>query len=75
LAFDYTHNNGIETFKDYPYTSGGGATGSCKFDKSKVVFTNKGTGKNIASKNVDAIKTQLALQPVAIGVNGASSYY
>jgi len=37
-AYQYIHKaGGIETEADYPYTSGGGRTGICKFQKAKVV--------------------------------------
>jgi len=36
-AFTYVHSaGGIESSADYPYTSGGGSTGVCKFVASKV---------------------------------------
>jgi len=39
FGFKYTKNYGIETDKDYPFTSGStGITGECKYDKSKVAF-------------------------------------
>jgi len=42
-AYKYVHGaGGIELNKDYPYTSGGGRTGKCKFVKSKVALDIKG---------------------------------
>jgi len=35
-AFAYVKQSGLEDNADYPYTSGGGNTGKCKFDASKV---------------------------------------
>eukprot|EP01116_Phalansterium_solitarium_P012992 TRINITY_DN297_c0_g2_i1.p1 TRINITY_DN297_c0_g2~~TRINITY_DN297_c0_g2_i1.p1 ORF type:complete len:359 (+),score=118.31 TRINITY_DN297_c0_g2_i1:77-1078(+) len=35
-AFAYVQKAGIETDADYPYTSGGGDSGKCKYDASKV---------------------------------------
>jgi C1A family cysteine protease len=35
-AFAYVEKAGLESNADYPYTSGGGNTGHCKYDASKV---------------------------------------
>lgn len=35
-AFAYVKKAGLESNADYPYTSGGGNTGHCKYDASKV---------------------------------------
>eukprot|EP00005_Dracoamoeba_jomungandri_P001068 CAMPEP_0174257530 /NCGR_PEP_ID=MMETSP0439-20130205/6642_1 /TAXON_ID=0 /ORGANISM="Stereomyxa ramosa, Strain Chinc5" /LENGTH=335 /DNA_ID=CAMNT_0015340641 /DNA_START=40 /DNA_END=1047 /DNA_ORIENTATION=+ len=37
FAFSYVHSHGIEADKDYPFTSGNGTTGKCKYDASEVV--------------------------------------
>jgi len=48
-AYAYVQSaGGIETEKAYPYTSGGGTTGTCKFDKSKIA--GKITGFAYATK-------------------------
>lgn len=42
-AYGYVKGaGGIETERDYPYTSGGGSTGSCKFQSSKIAVTISG---------------------------------
>jgi len=39
-AYEYVIKvNGIETYDDYPYTSGNGVTGRCDFDASKIYAT------------------------------------
>merc|ERR1712130_666974 len=39
-AYEYVKSaGGIESERDYPYTSGGGSTGSCKFQSSKIAVT------------------------------------
>jgi len=41
-AYAYVKEKGIETEKDYPYTSGNGNTGTCKFKEADVVVKISG---------------------------------
>jgi hypothetical protein len=42
-AYEYVKSaGGIETNSDYPYTSGGGSTGQCKFQSSKIAISING---------------------------------
>jgi len=64
-GFDYIAQcGGIETESDYPYTSGGGQTGSCKFVSSKAKI--KIAGKKKLSKGEDNVLTGLAQRPLSI---------
>jgi hypothetical protein len=41
-AYEYVINaGGLESYQDYPFTSGNGVTGYCKFDKADIVATIK----------------------------------
>lgn len=55
---------GIETSADYPYTSGGGNTGVCKFDSSKVAV--KITGYKPVAKGETNLKAALNNGPVSV---------
>jgi len=37
LAFQYIVKNGLETESEYPYNSGNGETGDCKYNKSEAI--------------------------------------
>jgi C1A family cysteine protease len=64
-GFDYIKScGGLETESDYPYTSGGGSTGSCKFVSSKAKV--KVSGKKGISKGEAALLTGLAGRPVSV---------
>lgn len=64
-GFDYvTKAGGIELQSDYPYTSGGGSTGSCKFDSSKVAV--KTTGKQSVSGGESGLGSALEKRPISV---------
>jgi len=75
IAFDYVVKaGGIESSADYPYTSGGGSTGTCKFDKSKVAV--KMAGHQAVAKGEDNLKTALNNGPpsVCLAADAFQSY-
>jgi len=55
---------GIESSADYPYTSGGGNTGICKFDASKVAV--KITGYKAVAKGENNLQAALNNGPVSV---------
>jgi len=64
-AFGYVKKcGGIETSADYPYTSGGGSTGICKFNAQKVAV--KITGYKSVSRGEANLKTALNNGPVSV---------
>jgi C1A family cysteine protease len=63
-AFQYVMANGIETEDAYPYTA---EDGTCVYDKSKVVFTNKNY-TDVAENDLDALAAAVAQQPVSVAV-------
>jgi len=64
-AYGYVHKaGGIETSADYPYTSGGGATGTCKFVASKVAV--KIAGYKSVARGESNLKAALNNGPVSV---------
>jgi C1A family cysteine protease len=64
-AYQYVHKaGGIETSADYPYTSGGGQTGTCKFNPAKVAVQVAGY-KSVA-RGESNLKTALNNGPVSV---------
>jgi C1A family cysteine protease len=64
-AYGYVHKaGGIETSTDYPYTSGGGSTGICKFDSSKIAV--KITGYKSVARGETNLKAALNNGPVSV---------
>jgi len=66
-AFDWVQKNGICSEADYPYSSGGGTTGSCQKDKCSpsVIITGH---TDVPSKDETALKAAVAQQPVAVAI-------
>jgi len=68
-AYDYVKGaGGMETSADYPYTSGGGQTGTCKFIASKVVAGTKPSGYTNIAKSEDQLKIALNNGPAYVCV-------
>lgn len=68
LAFDYVaKNGGISTEADYPYTAGGGNTGTCK--KEPLAATVSGHVK-LTENNLNDLMTAVAtIGPISISVD------
>jgi len=74
LGYSYIQSvSGIATDANYPYTSGGGSTGSCSFSRGTPVAV-KVTGYTSAQvNNMTDVKTMIAsLGPASIGVDASA---
>jgi C1A family cysteine protease len=75
LAYKYVQNaGGIETYSSYPYSSGDGVTGSCKFNKADV-FANVANWKYISqspSGESSMASTVCGTSPLSICVDAST---
>jgi len=70
-AYEYVKGaGGIEKNSDYPYTSGGGSTGSCKFQSSKIAVTI--SGYHSVSRGESALKNALNDGPASLCLAASS---
>lgn len=70
-AYEYVKGaGGIERNSDYPYTSGGGSTGSCKFQSSKIAVTI--SGYHSVSRGESALKNALNEGPASLCLAASS---
>merc|ERR1711887_344469 len=65
-AFNWVQQNGICSEAAYPYTSGGGVTGSCKKGCSPVVSITGHT--DVPSKDESALQAAVSKQPVSVAI-------
>jgi C1A family cysteine protease len=72
-AFEWIEKNGLCAETDYPYSSGGGSSGTCKHTCSPVVTV---TGfKDVPAKDEDALKSAVSKQPVSIAIEADKSAF
>jgi len=68
-----TKGHALCTESDYPYTSGGGVTGTCVTGcKGSVTLTGH---KDVPSKDEDALKAAVAIGPVSIAIEADKSAF
>merc|ERR1711920_355538 len=69
LAFQYEEGVNVCTEKSYPYTSGGGSSGSCKASSCTVGIPRGGvTGFKNVARSEKALMEAISNQPVSIAV-------
>jgi len=75
-AFEYVEANPLNTFADYPYTSGAGVTGNCN-STLEAAGTWKISGyTSVPAGNCDALMTAVNQQPISVAVDAANwSFY
>jgi len=73
-AFEYIEKNGISLEEEYPYTSGGGVTGTCDTSKVKPVATVTGF-KDVPSKDETALKDAISKGPVSVAIEADKSAF
>ncbi len=73
-AFEYIEQYGISLESTYPYTSGGGDSGTCDTDKVAPVVTVTGY-TDIPSKDEDALLAAIEQQPVSVAVEADKSAF
>jgi len=70
-AYQYVQSaGGIELNSDYPYTSGGGSTGSCKFNSGRIAISI--TGYKSVSRGEGALETALNSGPASVCLAASS---
>jgi len=66
FAFSYLESHPQQLEADYPYTSGHGRQGTCKYDSSKGVGTV--SGYSDVRKSASQFKAAVAQQPVSVAI-------
>merc|ERR1711939_610891 len=73
LGFQYAEENPLMTEAAYPYTSGKGKSGSCKYKKSEGV--GKVRGFEEVSKSASQMKSAISKGPVSVAVEADKSIF
>jgi len=72
-AFDWVEKNGICSEADYPYTSGGGVTGTCKKTCKPIVTITGHT--DVPSGDEASLKAAVSKQPVSVAIEADKSAF
>merc|ERR1719248_222484 len=72
-AFTWISQNGICSEESYPYTSGGGVTGTCKKGCTPAVTLTGHT--DVPSKDENALKAAVSKQPVSVAIEADKSAF
>jgi C1A family cysteine protease len=73
-AFKWIETNGICSEAAYPYTSGTGASGTCKSPACSPVATLTGF-KDVPARDEDALKEAIGNQPVSVAIEADKSAF
>jgi len=73
-AFEYIEKSGISLESEYPYTSGGGVTGSCITSMVKPVATITGF-TDVPSRDEKALLAAIEKQPVSVAIEADKSAF
>ena len=73
-AFEYIEKSGISLESEYPYTSGGGVTGSCITSMVKPVAIITGF-KDVPSRDEKALLAAIEKQPVSVAIEADKSAF
>ena len=68
LAFRYYKSHDAELESEYPYTSGTGKKGSCKYDDHSKTKVEVSKFSMITPKDSDALKAAIAKGPVSVAI-------
>merc|ERR1712178_112380 len=72
-AFNWVEKNGICSEAAYPYTSGGGVTGTCKKTCSTLVTITGHT--DVPSKDENSLQAAVSKQPVSVAIEADKSAF
>ena len=73
FAFQYIMDNkGLDSEKDYPYTSGTGSSGTCNKSKEAKHVTTIDGFEDVPANDDSALKKALTGQPVSVALNGGA---
>merc|ERR1712113_610450 len=72
-AFNWVQQNGICSEESYPYTSGGGVTGSCKKTCTPIVTITGHT--DVPSGDEASLKAAVSKQPVSVAIEADKSAF
>jgi C1A family cysteine protease len=74
-AFNFVQKNGIASEADYPYTSGGGYTGSCNGGLEHRPAVQITGHTDVPSGNENALKLAVSHQPVSVAIEADRSTF
>merc|ERR1719171_2283681 len=72
-AFNWVQKHGICSEESYPYTSGGGTTGTCKKTCKPIVTITGHT--DVPSKDEKSLKAAVSKQPVSVAIEADKSAF